>query len=155
MSDLLKVGDFCPNPQCCDYGKTQSKAQKNIKKFGKTKAGKQRFYCKSCDQSFTETKGTIFYRRRTAEDEIIECLVFVAEGTRISSIARAKGHKEDTILDWIREATEHTESVEEILLKDYELERAQIDALWSYVGHKGAKKNTPKAKPKVLSGAQP
>jgi len=155
MSDLLKVGDVCPKKQCCDYGKAQSKGQKNIKKFGKTKAGKQRFYCKSCKQSFTETKGTIFYRRRTAEDEIIECLVFVAEGTRISSIARAKGHKEDTILDWIREAARHAEAVEEILLKDYQLKRAQIDALWSYVRHKGAKKNIPKVKLKARSGAQP
>ena len=151
----MQVGDFCPNKQCCDYGKVQSKEQKNIKKFGKTEAGKQRFYCKSCKQSFTETKGTIFYRRRTAEDEIIECLVFVAEGTRISSIARAKGHKEDTILAWIREAARHAEAVEEILLKDYQLERAQIDALWSYVGHKGAKKNTRRLKQKALSGAQP
>jgi transposase-like protein len=124
-------------------------------RFGKTKAGKQRFYCKSCEQSFTETKGTIFYRRRTAEGEIIECLVFVAEGTRISSIARAKGHKEDTILAWIRDAAAHAEAVEEILMTDYQLERAQIDALWSYVGHKGAKKNISKVKPKALSGALP
>ena len=79
----------------------------------------------------------------------------MAEGTRISSIARAKGHKEDTILAWIRDAARHAEAVEEVLLKDYQLERAQIDALWSYVGHKGAKKNTRRRKPKALSGAQP
>ncbi len=154
MSKFAKVGDFCLNEECSDYGKAQSTQQKNIKKFGKTRAGKQRFRCKSCKQTFTVSKGTLFYRRRTADEEIIESLAFVAEGTRISSIARAKGHKQDTILAWIREAAEHAEAVEEALMKDHEIKRGQIDALWSYVGHKGAKKNIRKARKKAPSGVR-
>lgn len=140
MSELVKVGDFCPNDQCSDYGKYQSGDQRNIIKFGKTQAGKQRYYCKSCKETFTETKGTILYRRRVDESEIIESLILLAEGVRISSIARAKGHTEDTILDWLRAAAEHAGEIEEILMKDHHIQRGQIDALWSYVGHKGAKK---------------
>lgn len=154
MSKFAKVGDFCPNEECSDYGKAQSTEQKNIKKFGKTRAGRQRFRCKSCRQTFTVSKGTLFYRRRTADEEIIESLAFVAEGTRISSISRAKGHKQDTILAWIREAAEHAEAVEEALMKDHEIKRGQIDALWSYVGHKGAKKNIQKARKKAPSGVR-
>lgn len=153
MSNFAHVGDFCPNKACPDYGKLQKdRPKRNIKKAGKTKKGRQRFQCKTCGKTFTETKGTIFYRRRTDEDEIIETLAFVAEGVRVSSLARVKGHKEDTILDWIRAAAEHAEAIEEILMADYQLERGQLDALWSYVGNKGEKKTTPKPKKAASSG---
>lgn len=96
--------------------------------------------CKTCGATFTETKGTIFYRRPTPEDEIIDTLALIAEGNRISSLARTKGHKEDTIIDWIREAGQHAEAIEEVLLSQYQLTRGQIDGLWAYVGNKGEKK---------------
>jgi transposase-like protein len=67
-------------------------------------------------------------------------LALIAEGSRISSLARTTGHKEDTILDWIREAGQHAEAIEEALLSEYRLTRGQIDGLWAYVGNKGEKK---------------
>jgi len=140
MSKFAQVGDFCPNEICSDYGKPQSDQQRNIIKSGKTKAGRQRYKCKTCRQTFTETKGTVFYRRHTPEDEIIDTLAHIAEGSRISSLARAKGHKEDTIIEWIREAGKRAEAIEEVLLADYQLTRGQIDGLWAYVGNKGEKK---------------
>ena len=140
MSKLAQVGDFCPNEACPNYGKLQSEGQGKIIKFGKTKAGRQRYECKTCGETFTETKGTLFYRRRTPEDEIMDTLAHIAEGSRISSLARTKGHKEDTIIDWVREAGKHAEAIEEVLLADYQLTRGQIDGLWAYVGNKGEKK---------------
>jgi hypothetical protein len=59
---------------------------------------------------------------------------------RISSLSRVKGHKEDTILAWLRDAAAHAEAIEEVLLAKYELQRGQLDALWAYVGNKGEKK---------------
>ena len=140
MSKLTQVGDFCPNESCSDYGQCQGEGQHNIIKFGWTKAGRQRYKCHTCGQTFTETKGTLFYRRRTSDEEILDTLVLIAEGNRISSLVRAKGHKEDTIIDWIREAGQHAEKIEAVLLADYRLSRGQIDGLWAYVGHKGEKK---------------
>ena len=140
MTKFAQVGDFCPNETCADYGKRQSEQQHNIVKYGKTKAGRQRYICKTCGATFTETKGTIFYRRRTAEDEIIDTLALIAEGNRISSLARVKGHKEDTIIAWIRAAGQHAEEIEEVLLSEHRLTRGQIDGLWAYVGNKGEKK---------------
>jgi len=154
MSNLAQVGDFCPNSACSDYGKLQDEQQQNIIRFGKTEAGRQRYQCKSCKRTFVETKGTIFYRRRTPEDEIIETLALIAEGSRISSLARVKGHKEETIINWIQAAAEHAEAIEEILLADYEVTRGQLDGLWSYVGNKGEKKTTPKLRKAVSSGVR-
>lgn len=152
-SKYAQVGDFCPSKSCPDHGKLQSDHQQNIIRFGKTKAGRQRFRCKTCGDTFTETKGTIFYRRRTPDDEIIETLALVAEGNRISSLARVKGYKEDTILAWVRDAAEHAEAMEEVLLAEHQLERGQLDGLWAYVGNQGEKGITPRPMKAVNSGA--
>jgi transposase-like protein len=152
--EFTQVGDFCPNENCPDYGKTQSDQQRNIKKAGKTKKGRQRYQCKTCGQTFVETKGTIFYRRRTAEEEIIETLAFMAEGVRISSLARVKGHKEDTILDWLRTAAQHAEEIDEILLAEHQLDQGQLDALWSSVGNKDGKRGILKQKKEASSGGR-
>jgi len=140
MSKLAQVGDFCPNEVCPDYGELRSDRRGKINKFGKTQAGRQRYECKTCGKTFTETKGTLFYRRRTPADEIIDTLAHIAEGNRISSLVRTTGHKEDTISDWIREAGKHAAAIEDVLLADYRLTRGQIDGLWAYVGNKGEKK---------------
>ena len=141
MEKFAKVGDYCPNEACRDYGKLQEgQSQANIRKFGKTRRGVQRYQCKTCERTFTETKGTIFYRKRTPEHELLETLALLAEGNRISSLSRVKGFKEDTILEWLREAADHAEQVEEVLLAQYEVKRGQLDALWAYVGNKGEKK---------------
>lgn len=137
MEKFAKSGEFCPNEACTEYGKLR---EGQIRKAGKTKKGVQRYECKKCGQSFTETKGTIFYRKRTPEHEILETLALLAEGSRISSLSRVKGHKEDTILAWLREAAEHAEKLEEVLMSDFQVQRGQLDALWSYVGNKGEKK---------------
>ena len=137
MEKFAKSGEFCPNEACKEYGKLQ---EGQIRKAGKTKKGVQRYECKKCGQTFTETKGTIFYRKRTPEHEILETLALLAEGSRISSLSQVKGHKEDTILSWLREAAQHAEQLEEVLMADYHIERGLLDALWAYVGNKGEKK---------------
>lgn len=155
MPNLAAVGDFCPNPACPDDGQLfDTEPAKTIKKAGKTQKGIQRYQCKTCGMTFTETKGTIFYRRRTPQSEIIETLALIAEGSRICSLSRVKGYKEDTIIDWLYAAAHHAEAIEEVLLADYQLSRGQLDALWSYVGNKGEKKTIPKRIPAVSSGVQ-
>jgi transposase-like protein len=146
MEQFAKPGDFCPNEACLDYRKLQNGQKQNLEKFGKTRKGVQRFRCQTCGRTFTETTGTIFYRKRTAEHEILETLVLLAEGSRISSLTRAKGFKEDTILAWLRQASQHAEALDEILMKDFKIKRGQLDALWAYVQNKGEKKVTQKRK---------
>lgn len=156
MGELANVGDFCPYEECQDNGKLQEKQSKrNITKSGRTRNGTQRYRCRTCKRTFTETKGTIFYRRRTPMEEILEVLAFLAEGVRISTLARVKGHKEDTILEWLREAAEHVGQIETLLLANYQLERGQLDAMWSYVGNKGEKKTIRKRKKMGSFGAPP
>lgn len=141
MGQLARTKEFCPNPACPDYGKLQSdQAQANLRKIGKTPRGVQRYQCKTCSKTFTETSGTIFYRKHAQADDILEVLALLAEGNRISSLTRVKGIKEDTILRWMREAAWHADALEGVLIENFHLEQAQLDGLWSFVRNKGEKK---------------
>lgn len=156
MNQFAKPGGFCPNEACPDYGKLQDgQTQRNIIKSGRTKKGVQRYQCKTCHATFTATAGTIFYRKRTPEHQILETLALLAEGSRISSLSRAKGFKEDTILAWLREAAQHAEQVEEVLMADFKVKRGQLDALWSYVHNKGEKRAMPRPMSVANSGVRP
>ena len=147
---LASVGTFCPNEECPHYAKVD---EGNLIKFGRSRQGVQRYRCKGCGTTFTATRGTLFYRKHTPLKDILETLALLAEGVRISSLSRAKGFKEDTILRWLREAARHAEAVEDVLLADYELSKAQVDGLWTYVGNKGQKGATQRAWTAESSGA--
>ncbi len=149
---LAQVGEFCPNPLCQHYGQL---GQDHLIRFGKTSAGRQRFRCRSCGKTFTETKGTLFYRRRKSQDEMLHALSLIAEGSRPSSIVRLLSITYDTLRDWVTLASQHVESVEAALLADYAVTAAQIDALWCYVGNRGEKKPIPRPMNVAPFGAQP
>jgi transposase-like protein len=145
---LASAGTFCPIKECQLYAQVD---EGNIIKFGKSKQGVQRYRCKSCATTFSATRGTLFYRKHAPPKDILETLALLAEGVRISSLSRAKGFKEDTILGWLREAARHSEAVEEALMGDYEVSKAQVDGLWAYVGNKGQKGGMRKAR--VVEGS--
>ena len=56
---IATIGSFCMNEACEEYQKVD---HGNMIKSGKTDKGVQRYLCKACKKSFTETKGTMFYR---------------------------------------------------------------------------------------------
>jgi len=70
----------------------------------------------------------------------VETLALLAEGVLISGIARAKGVKEDTILDWLRAAARQAAEVEDALLRDCRIGQTQIDGLWTMGVTKGLKR---------------
>lgn len=124
MEKFAKPGDFCPNEACPGYGRLQiDQGRPNIRKFGKTRNGVQRYQCRTCETTFSATRGTIFFRKRTPEHEILETLALLAEGSRISSLSRAKGFKDDTILAWLREAAQQAEQIEAVLMAEFKVKR--------------------------------
>jgi hypothetical protein len=87
MERFAKPGDFCPNPACAEYGKRQDgEKQTNIRKFGKTRRGVQRYQCRTCQQTFTETTGTFFYGKQDCGSALNpKDLHNMASGVRLSS----------------------------------------------------------------------
>ncbi len=146
---LVKVGNFCPNEACGSYGKVKGS---KIIKYGLSRAGRQRYQCKTCKKVFNANKGTIFYRRQKSSEEILECLALFAKGTSISALSEVKGYKTDTISSWLEEAARHSQIISQVLMKDYQVTASQVDGLWTYVRHKGSKKGSVNRIVQVRSG---
>ena len=149
QATLVHPSALCWNPSCTAYGQV---AHGNIRRFGRTQAGTQRYQCRTCGKTFVETIGTVFYGRHHAQDTILECLALLAERNSLAAIHRVKGIKEETVMDWLRIAADHVERSEALLLANFQL-TAQLDALWTYVGHKGEKGGTWKRTRVAPSGA--
>jgi len=132
---IATIGSFCWNEACEDYQKIN---HGNMVKNGKTDKEVQRYLCKTCKKSFTETKGTMFYRCRHSEEEIVECMAMLGDRSSLAAIHRIKGIKEETVCKWLEKAVTHIEQFKQIIRKK-KLSRVQFDALWTYVGHKGEK----------------
>ena len=146
---LALAGSFCWNRECLDYGRTN---HGNIVRYGRTGKGTQRLKCTTCERVFVANKGTVFYGRHHSPKEILECLAMLAERNSLAAIHRIKGIKEETVMDWLLEAANHVEEIETILLTNYHLTRVQLDAMWTYVGHKGEKVVIPKNMIEEASG---
>ena len=133
---IAEIGTFCLNEACKDYKKVMPD---NVIKYGQTEKGVQRYLCKTCKKTFTQTKGTMFYRLHHSEEEVVECMELVGERVSLAAIHRTKGVKEETVDIWLEKAESQVKQVEEYLIVPYKLNRIQADALWSFVGHKGEK----------------
>ena len=144
---LVAPGSFCWNPVCPDYAQL---GKHNIIKFGHTRRGVQRYRCTTCKNAFTATRGTVFYAKHHSQETILECLALLAERNSLAAIHRVKGIKEETVLQWLHQAAQHVEAVEALLLAHHRLKRVQLDALWTYVGHKN-QKGGPILRPKPAS----
>jgi len=146
---LALAGSFCWNRNCPGYGKVD---HGNIVRYGRTGKGTQRLKCKLCGRAFVENKGTIFYGLHHSPKAILECLAMLAERNSLAAIHRIKGIKEETIMDWLRKAANHVEEIEAQLLANHHLTRVQLDAMWTYVGHKGEKVTIPRSQNEAHSG---
>jgi len=137
--DLTESRMFCWNKECPEYGKIKPE---NIRKYGHTRKGTPRYQCKTCKKVFVETIGTVFYGIQHSAKDVLECFALLAERNSLAAIHRIKGIKEETVSAWLLKAKEQIEQVEEILLANYKFTRVQLDAMWSYAGHKGEKKHS-------------
>jgi transposase-like protein len=146
---LALAGSFCWNKSCISYGKVDLG---NIVRYGRTAKGTQRLKCKICGSVFVGNKGTIFYELHHSPKEVLECLSMLAERNSLAAIHRVKGIKEETVMDWLRKAANHAEEIESLLLANHHLTRVQLDAMWTYVGHKGEKATIERSLTEVPSG---
>lgn len=133
---LVTPGSFCWNPACRDYAQV---GKPHIIKFGHTRRGVQRYRCTTCKKAFCANRGTVFYGKHPSQETILECLALLAERNSLAAIHRVKGVKEETVMDWLHEAATQVEAVEALLLAHHSLHRVQLDALWTYGGHKHQK----------------
>jgi transposase-like protein len=146
-SELVSPSAFCWNEQCVDYGRVDAH---NLRKFGMTRKGRQRWQCKTCLKVCAETKGTVFHGKQRDEQTIIECLAMLADRNSLTAIHRIKGVKEETVIAWLQQVAPQMEHIEQVLLRDHKVSRVQLDALWTYVGQRAKKRASRRRRTRYL-----
>jgi len=113
---------FCPNIECPARGQT------NKGNIGVHSQEEQRFVCDICEQTFTITKGTIFYRLRIASETVMRVVTLLAYGCPIQAIVKAFGLDERTVRDWWQRAGKHCQAVHEQKVEQTHLDLQQVQA---------------------------
>ena len=101
---------FCPNADCPAKGQT---GKGNIRIHSRQD---QRYKCKECGQTFTETKGTPFYRLHHPPDLLVRVVTLLAHGCPPQAIVAAFGLDERTVSDWQQRAAAQCRQVHEHLV---------------------------------------
>jgi transposase-like protein len=121
---------FCHNPDCPARGKL---GHGNI---GIHSRKQRRYICRECGKTFTESKGTVFYRLQYPVQLVVQVITLLAYGCPIVAIVAAFKLDERTVASWQRRAGEHCQQVHEHLAQQpSDLGQVQADEI--RVKHQG------------------
>src|SRR5713101_4872349 len=131
-------GQPCPNPECVHYNRMQ---QGNVSAIATylTQSGTRRiFRCHTCETQFSETRETVFFDLRTAEDKVMMALKMLLVRVDLAGISFVLGVTEETVLAWLRRAAHQAEAINQHLLRNLPVTQVQLDEMWNFIGRKHA-----------------
>lgn len=102
-------------------------------RHGTTSKGSQRYFCPACQQSFTETFDTLYYRRQITSEEIRLVLQAHSEGSSLRGISRITGLAYETVVSVIDAASQKAQMIHNQELKNVDTESIGADEFWSFV----------------------
>jgi transposase-like protein len=115
---------FCPNIDCSARGQV---GKGNISVHSQKE---RRYKCAACDKTFAETKGTAFYRLRTAQEIVVTVVTLLAYGCPVQAIVMAFGLDERTVLNWQGRSGKHCQQVHEHIVEQArDLGQVQADEI--------------------------
>jgi transposase-like protein len=115
---------FCPNRACPARGQT---GQGNL---GIHSRKDKRFVCTECHKTFSATKGTTFYRLRTAAETVTLVVTLLAHGCAPQAIVAAFGFDERTVMRWMARGGGQGQAVQEHLVEQpRDLGQVQADEI--------------------------
>jgi len=103
MDDLHRF--CCLNPACPDYGQRNHGNLTVPARYGPRRTRVLR--CSTCQDRFSERKGTPLFDTRLPPDQVVAVLAHVAEGIGTRKTARLVGVHRDTVARYIRRAGDH------------------------------------------------
>lgn len=116
---------FCPNMDCAARGQV---GKGNIHLHS---VKDKRWICAVCKQTFSTTRGTLFYRLRSDPQLVMWVIILLAYGCPVPAIVKAFGLDERTVRDWQRRAGQHCQQVHEHLVesRQYDFQQVQADEI--------------------------
>lgn len=113
---------FCPNIDC------HARGQIGKGNIGIHSQVEKRYICHECQRTFTDTKGTIFYRLRTDAQTVMLVITLLAWGCPLKAIVQAFGFHEKTVKKWWRRSGEHCRVVHEHVIGSSQIDLQQVQA---------------------------
>jgi transposase-like protein len=90
----------------------------------------RRYKCHECGKTFAETKGTPFYRLRTAKELVVLVVTLLAYGCPVQAIVMAFGLDERTVQSWQARCGKQCQDVHEHLIEQpRDLGQVQADEI--------------------------
>lgn len=115
---------FCHNPDCPASGKV------GCGNIGVHSRKQQRYICHECKTTFTQSKGTPFYRLRYSVEVVTQVITLLAYGCPLQAIVAAFGIDERTVGSWQQRAGEHCQQVHQHLVQQpRDLGQVQADEI--------------------------
>ncbi len=113
---------FCPNMECPARGQI---GKGNIHVHSQKD---KRFLCEVCQETFTTSKGTIFYRLRHDPKTVLCVIILLAYGCPVQAIVKAFGLDERTVSDWHERAGKHCQRIHEQMVEKSQQDLQQVQA---------------------------
>ena len=116
---------FCPNIDCPARGQS---GEGNIHPHD---VKRQRYRCDVCQQTFTTSKGTLFYRLKKDPVVVIQVITLLAYGCPLPAIVQAFDLDERTVKSWWRKAGDHCHRFhqEKVASQTLDLQQVQTDEI--------------------------
>ncbi len=136
-NQALPLSAFCcQNEQCAEYGK---KGLNNIyfHCWNNRKQTIRKLRCRTCQTSFSERKGTVWYQSNLSREKGLALAQHLAEGDGIRKTGRLVGATQETVIRWNRRLGEHGKALHEEKVRGVRVREAQADEMWSFVKKKG------------------
>ncbi len=130
----------CP---LCGHSKTH--------KHGKISKGSQRYFCRACQQSFTDSFDTLYYRRQVTPEQVRTVLQSHSEGSSLRCISRITGLAYNTIVDIVQAASQRAQLVHNAQVQQVATEEVSADEMW---GHLDVLADTTSRSPKKSTAHQ-
>src|SRR5271169_5042930 len=108
MDDLTNF--CCQNPDCSDYGR---RGLDNLRVCFRNGPNQERrvLACRTCQQRFSERKGTPLYRTKLAEDKALSVLQHLQENCGVRQTSRLVGVNKNTVVRLAVVAGQHAKEV--------------------------------------------
>jgi transposase-like protein len=124
ITTLDPTSIFCPNMNCPARGKIN---EGNISRHS---LKERRYKCSVCDKTFTETKGSAFYRLHHSQELVTRVVTLLSFGCPTQAIVAAFSLDERTVSSWRDRASQHCLSVHNNLVATpRDLGQVQMDEL--------------------------
>ena len=104
----------CQNPDCPDQGKRGLGNLRVCFRYGPQR--RCLLACRTCQQRFSERKGTPLFDSRLSQDQVVAVLNHVAEGCGVRKTSRLVGVNKDTVVRYSLLAGEHARRLHDELV---------------------------------------